>query len=235
MKKLRKNGDFQLFDNVYLFNNLWGEQNGAGVQSSWVTSYEKTHNCITWNTSWDWSNDESSIKSYASIVYGWHWGWKLRESEFPIRVEDIREIRTSWEFNVKEKRNGNLNVTYDLWFSNTTIANENPDGELMIWIHKTGAVPPIGTVITEMEISGATWKLWKGLHPEHNWPVFSFIRKENVNEVRFDINEFIKELRNNEGFSIKYLLSVQSGIEVLSGSGTLETKKSCIEIMKRDI
>lgn len=233
MKKLYANGEYQLFDNVYLFNNLWGEKKGTGAQSSRVTSYDAAQNRIAWITEWDWSNDEPSIKSYASIVYGWHWGWKLSDSTLPIRLEDIREIRTSWEFNVTENRNGNLNVTYDLWFSNEKITNQNPDGELMIWIHKTGTVPPIGTLMTEMEISGAAWELWKGPHPAHNWPVYSFIRKENANEVHFNINEFIDELRTNEGFSLKYLLSVQSGIEVLSGSGILETTKYCVEITKR--
>lgn len=233
MKKLCNNGDFLVLDKAYLHNNLWGEKKGIGTQCSWVESFDKKKNNILWKTNWNWSANESLIKSYASIVYGWHWGWKVNNVELPMKIEEIKEIKTSWEFDIEEKNQGNVNITYDIWFSNRIITEENPDGELMIWLYKNGEVPPIGQIKREIEIFETKWELWEGLHPEHNWPVFSFIRKENIEKVNFDISFFIDELKKDKCFNFMYLLSIQSGIEVLSGSGNLETREYTIEIKRK--
>ena len=227
MKKLCSNGDFTILDKIYLFNNLWGEKSGSGSQCSWVETFDENEKDISWNSNWDWYENDLLIKSYVSIVYGWHWGWKVRDIALPAEIAELKQIKTNWEFDIREERKGNINITYDIWLSNKKINNENPDEEIMIWIYKNGNVPAIGKKKEDLEIMQIEWELWEGLHPENNWPVFSFITKENMNIVEFDILSFMKEIKNLRS---KYLLSVQSGIEVLSGKGNFETKKYNIMI-----
>jgi len=228
MKKICRNGEIIILDKVYLHNNLWGEKSGSGNQCSWIESY--TNKNIKWKTSWEWKNSINLIKSFASIVYGWHfpWGWKIKNTKLPIQINDIKRINTSWKYDLLETNDGILTVTYDIWLSNRIIDNENPDGEIMIWLYKKGKVPPIGKKQKEVKIQNSVWELWVGLHPEFQWPVFSFIKKENTTEIKMDIHQFINEIQHYDNNSFTYLLGIQSGIEVLSGKGTLSTTEYLI-------
>ncbi len=230
MKKICRNGDTIVIDKLYLHNNLWGESTGSGTQCSWIGPNTDNTESLKWKTSWNWKGSKTSIKSFASIVYGWHWGWKIRDNKLPIEIKDIKKIETSWKFELFQIAEGNLNITYDIWLSNRIIENENPDGEIMIWLYKKGKVPPIGKRQKKLIIQGSIWELWVGLHPEFKWPVFSFIRKENTTEVKMDIHQFIKEIQNNSKDSFAYLTGIQSGIEVLSGSGTFSTLDYLLEL-----
>ncbi|WP_321991751.1 GH12 family glycosyl hydrolase domain-containing protein [Marispirochaeta aestuarii] len=227
MRKLCNNGDFKILDKSYLYNNLWGEKSGSGKQCSWVETFDENEKDISWKSNWDWYDNDLMIKSYASIVYGWHWGWKVKDIELPAEINKLKEIKTNWDFDIREERKGNINITYDIWLSNKKIDKENPDEEIMVWVYKNGDVPPIGKKKNDIEIIEIGWELWEGLHPVNYWPVYSFITKANMNIVEFDVLSFIKEIKNLKS---KYLLSVQSGIEVLSGKGNLETKKYNIMI-----
>ena len=53
----------------------------------------------TWTSK---AGKENSVKSYASTVLGWHWGWKADKAatELPVRVGDRKPVKTSWEFSV---------------------------------------------------------------------------------------------------------------------------------------
>lgn len=230
MQKICGNGEIVILDNVYLHNNLWGEDNGSGTQCSWIESDTSDAKSIKWKTSWKWEKSTNLIKSFASIVYGWHWGWKIKNSKLPVQIMEIKKIYTSWKFELLEANNGNLNITYDIWLSNSIIENKNPDGEIMIWLYKKGRVPPIGKKQKELVIQKTVWELWIGLHPESKWPVFSFIRKENTTEVEMEILQFISEIQHYDNYRFKYLLGIQSGIEVLSGNGTLSTTEYSIEL-----
>ena len=232
MHKICQNGEIVLLDNAYLHNNLWGEESGSGAQCCWIEAFSENTKCINWKTSWEWEEANNSIKSFASIVHGWHFGWKNSNTEFPIKIDNMQKIDSFWKFELKENIEGNLNITYDMWFSNRQIDSENPDGEIMIWLYKKGNVPPIGKKVKEIEVGGIIWDLWIGLHPQFSWPVFSFIKQKNTTEAKLELHKFITEICRNENYNFTYLLGIQSGIEVLSGAGTFSTTEYFIEIEK---
>ncbi|WP_406441185.1 hypothetical protein OHB00_36245 [Streptomyces sp. NBC_00631] len=76
----------------YLNDNLWGQDKGTGTQCVWDNS--RSASTISWGTSHTWANNnkgsDSDVKSYASTVLGWHWGWKPDKAStgLPIRVGD---------------------------------------------------------------------------------------------------------------------------------------------------
>ena len=41
---------------------------------------------ISWGTSWTWAGTTNQVKSYASIVLGWQWGWRLGNTGLPVQL-----------------------------------------------------------------------------------------------------------------------------------------------------
>lgn len=215
----------------YISNNLWGSKNEFGYQ--YIKSNNNDENNISWITKWNWRKSKETIKSYASVVLGWHWGWKNKNTELPINIGSITNIKSEWDFKLEQKTEGKVNVCYDLWLSNKLmLENEDPTDEIMIWLYKTEAITPIGKFIKKVNIEGVYWDLWIGLHPSTKWTVHSYIRNENTESQLLDINDFIKYSTQNKEFKSNNLMSIESGIEVFEGKGSLRTKKYCIEIYK---
>jgi hypothetical protein len=91
--------------------------------------------------------------SYAAAVWGWHWGWKIANTGLPIQLTSLRNIRSAWSFNLSHTILGGTNVTYDIWLSeNPHLDEENPTGEVMVWLYNTGDISPIGSKQTYVTI-----------------------------------------------------------------------------------
>ncbi len=222
MKRICKNGAFLIQGKYYLYNNLWGANTGSGSQCLWKSPSNQSH--IAWGTSWNWTGQRDTIKSYASVVWGWHWGWKVAETGLPIQLVSLRSLRTAWSFNLTHTRLGGTNVTYDIWLSrNPALGDKNPTGEVMIWLYNTGNIRPIGSRQTSTIIEGTEWDLWEGPHPVSAWPVYSFIRTVNTKTQKLDLTNFFQYLILAGLSSSVYLLSVEAGAEVFTGEGRLDT------------
>ncbi|HCT75696.1 MAG TPA: endo-1,4-beta-glucanase, partial [Micromonosporaceae bacterium] len=96
----------------WINNNVWGQDSGSGWQCIW-DSYT-SGNTIGWGTSYGWLGQSNSVKSYASSVLGWHWGWKVSNTGLPVRLSANRSVNTGWNFSVQHS-GGSMNVAYDLW------------------------------------------------------------------------------------------------------------------------
>ena len=222
MNKLCENYAYLIQNRYYLFNNLWGADTGNGSQCTWPAASEVCP--LAWSTQWNWSGSAHTIKSYAAMVWGWHWGWKVADCGLPVQLASLQRLRSTWEFNLTHTVPGGTNVTYDIWLSSNPHAdNENPTGEVMIWLYQTGDITPIGSEVDRVTIEGVKWHLWKGPHPVSGWPVYSFVRVENTGSQTLDLMNFFQHL-TDFGLNLKdYLLGVQTGPEVFSGEGTLQT------------
>jgi hypothetical protein len=209
----------------YVNNNLWGRDAGNGWQCSW-DSYQ-SGNTIGWGTNWDWTSkspaQDNSVKSYASSVLGWHWGWKTTGTQLPTQLSARKAVRTDWSFNVRHNRPGTMNVAYDLWLHDKANPDwpDNPTDEVMIWLYRTGGAGPVGSKVATLNIGGATWDLYQG---DIGWKVHSFIRTSNTTSASLDLSQFTRALENRGSLSSnKYLSSVQAGTEVFHGAGQLDT------------
>jgi hypothetical protein len=205
-------------------NNLWGQKSGSGWQCIWDTY--TSGSTIGWGTSWSWSAEKrASVKSYASTVLGWHWGWKLANTGLPVQLSANRNVNTAWDFNVTERGGTNtMNIAYDLWLhtiSNPTWSN-NPSDEVMIWLYRSGGAGPLGTYQTTVTIAGTSWDLYQG---NIGWNVFSFVRKSNTTSADLNLRDFLNYLVAHKGMSnAKYLTGIQAGAEVFHGAGQLDTR-----------
>lgn len=229
MRSIEKHGEYLIHDRFFLFNNLWGAETGTGTQSVWE---ETEHGpSVAWGTSWDWNGSLETIKSYAAVVLGWHWGWRVSGAGLPIRLASMRSARTRWAFKLNQETPGKYNVSYDCWFSdNPRHDQENPTGEVMIWLAYTENVTPIGSPKIRVTIGGTEWELWQGPHPVSGWPVYSFLRTTQTDAESLDLKDFFQYLTRHGLSSLDYLLSVEAGIEVFAGAGRLETSVYTLEI-----
>lgn len=204
----------------WINNNVWGQDSGSGWQCIW-DSYT-SGNTIGWGTSYGWSGQSNSVKSYASSVLGWHWGWKVSNTGLPVRLSANRSVNTGWNFNVRHS-GGAMNVAYDLWLhtiSNPSY-NNNPSDEVMIWLYRAGGAGPVGTRQATVNIAGTNWDLYRG---NIGWNVYSFVRTSNTTSATLNMRDFLNHLVSRGWMSnTKYLTSVQSGTEIFTGTGQVDT------------
>ncbi|WP_146238326.1 hypothetical protein [Streptomyces sp. Act143] len=70
----------------YVNNSLWNEGKHTGTQCVWSNS--RSGATISWGTSQSLANSatgkDHDVKSYASTVLGWHWGWETERRLRPV-------------------------------------------------------------------------------------------------------------------------------------------------------
>lgn len=220
------NFDQNVHGKYYLFNNLWGadENDVSGEQCLW-------HNCLVgdligWGTNWSWPNT-SGVKSYTSVVLGWHWGWIVPQAEtgLPVRLDSATGLTCGWSFDVVNADGAAFTAAYDLWTHTTPDpGNVSPSDEIMIWVYHQGAVGPIGSRQATVTLAGTQWDLYRGAGGA-TWEVFSYVRSSNTTTSVMDLTDFTDDLVGRGWIeSSKYLVSVEAGPEVSGGSGELTTR-----------
>lgn len=222
------NGDSITMGKYWLNSNLWGASSGTGSQC--ISSTSQNGDTIAWSTNWNWSGSSNSVKSYDSSVLGWHWGWKLSNTGLPVQLSANTNVNTSWSFNLNQTTAGGQDVAYDIWIStDPNLGNANPTDEVMIWLDHTGSIQPVGSQQTTTSIDGASWNLWEG--NASGWTVHSFVRTATTTSASLNLSDFFNYLITSRGLSSsKYLLSVESGTEVFTGAGTLNTTAYSVTI-----
>lgn len=210
-------------------NNVWGKADGTGSQCVWENGLSGDN--LSWGTRWTWAGDNTKVKSYASAVLGWHWGWKVPTGTgLPVQLSAGKAVTTNWNFQVTQTTGNVMNVAYDLWLHD--IANpdwqNNPTDEVMVWLYKSGGAGPVGTKQATVTIAGTTWDLYRG---NIGWEVYSFVRTSNTSAAALDLTGFTDDLVARGWLAkTKYLSSVQAGTEIFTGSGRLDTTAYSVKI-----
>jgi xyloglucan-specific endo-beta-1,4-glucanase len=210
-----------------LSNNLWGASTGRGSQCLWAEP-----GSIAWGTEWSWEGNADTVKSYVACTLGWHWGWPLPGGPLPAALASLAAVRSEWRFGLTAAPGSRLNVTYDAWLADVEDpADGNPTDEVMIWLRREGGATPIGRRRDDVEVEGAAWELWSGPHPERGWTVHSFVRTEPAVDARLDLLRFFEAVRPDMPKAI-YLVGIEAGTEVFTGTGRLETTRFTIDFVR---
>ncbi|MGW0735252.1 GH12 family glycosyl hydrolase domain-containing protein [Streptomyces sp. NPDC002851] len=213
----------------YVNNNLWGQDSGTGTQCVWDTAHDG--DTIGWGTEYSWSGTDNDVKSFASSVLGWHWGWKVDQAstELPVKVGDHKDVNTSWDFDVSADP-GTMNVAYDLWLHTKSDVDwqDQPSDEVMVWLNRQGGAGPLGEKVATVSLGGASWDLYEG---DIGWKVHSFVRTENTTSTALDLDDFLAELvRRGLLSDAKYLTGVEAGTEVFKGTGRVDTGAYSVDV-----
>ena len=205
----------------WINNNQWGASGGSGTQSIWSTC--TSGNTIGWGTDWNWSGGTSQVKSYASAVLGWQWGWKVSGTGLPVQLSSGKNITCGWTYRVQTGQT--IDVSYDMFVHTQSNAgtNDDPTDEIMVWLDRSGGAAPIGGTTATVTIAGTNWELHEGSNGR--WMVHSYVRTTPTDTgATLNLMDFMKDLTSNRGLSSsKYLSSIQAGTEVFLGTGRLDT------------
>jgi len=214
-----------------LYNNIWGS--GAGSQCVWDNSADG--GTISWGTGYTWANNakgtDADVKSYASTVLGWHWGWKVDKAKtgLPVRIGDRKKTTVSWEFSLPAAP-GTMNVAHDLWLHSKSTADwqDQPTDEVMIWLNRQDGAGPLGTKYGSVSLGGAMWDIYQG---DIGWKVYSFVRRTNTTRATLNLDDFTQALvRRKLLTNDKYISGIESGTEVFRGAGRLDTTSYAVTI-----
>ena len=214
---------------------------GYMIQNNVWNSSAQGDQCIT--AHWDGESDDvafvvrpdPSIRSddgvpasYASVVYGWHFGSFSSGYPEARQLGDIETAPSSWIYSVPGS--GTYNVAYDLWLHPTNPNPGNPGGglELMIWVSYIGA-SPIGTSMGSVELGNARWDVWVGTNA--SWDVVTFRRVGPPIDI--DLKEFIDRVPEVSSVALDdswYLLGVQAGFEIWDGRNSFTTQSFRVDV-----
>lgn len=206
----------------WINNNQWGADGLSGQQC--IQSTCQTGDLVGWNTDWSWNGGSGGVISFASLVFGWQWGWKVNNTGLPVQISSNSNVTCGWNFTVSQT--GIINVAYDTFLHTTSSpgSNDDPTDEVMVWLYRANGAGPIGSRSTTVNIAGTDWDLYdgRGVHPE--WNVMSYVRTTNATTAILNLSDFMRDLVQRGWLSgSKYLSTVQAGTEVSSGSGELQT------------
>jgi hypothetical protein len=211
-------------------NNWWGADNGNGQTCIWSNC--STGDLVGWGQSFNWNGDASAVKTYASLVFGWQWGWQTGSggqrlvTSLPLQLSSSKAVNCGWDFNVTQTGTITMNVAYDLFVHTVSNAgtNDDPTDEIMIWLYRANGAAPIGTKQNgALSAGGGTFDLYHGSNTR--WKVHSYVRQTNANTAVLNMMDFMHDLASRGLVAnTKYLSSVQAGSEIFSGQGQVQTK-----------
>lgn len=173
-----------------LNNDVWGS--GAGPQTIWANS----------GTNWGvWSNQPNTggVKSYP------HSGKSIGPS-----LSSLHTLVSN--FNVSVPGSGAYETAYDIWASGFSF-------EIMLWMNKTGAVGPIGSLQTTATVGGFSWNVYRGSNGSNQ--VFSFLNRGSSTSGNVDILAVLRWIQSRGWYGNVTVTEVQFGFEITSASGGL--------------
>lgn len=174
-----------------LYNDVWGS--GAGTQTIWANSYSN------WGVHADHPNT-GGVKSYPNA-----------SKSINQKISSLKSVTSN--FNVTVPSSGAYETAYDIW------ADNNAD-EIMLWMNKTGAVGPLGSLQTTATVGGHTWDVYKGSNGSN--AVFSFLRHGNTNSGSVDVKAVLTWIESQGWIGDATLGNVQFGYEITSSAGGLD-------------
>jgi hypothetical protein len=172
-----------------LYNDVWG--GGHGPQTIWANSYSN------WGVSSDQPNT-GGVKSFPNAT-----------RPVGTAIGSLHTVRSS--FNVSVPGSGAYESAYDIWAGNNAY-------EIMLWMNKTGAVGPLGSLQTSATVGGSTWNVYSGSNGAN--AVYSFVRTGNQSSGTVDILAVLNWIRGRGWFGNVVLNEVQFGFEITSTNNT---------------
>jgi xyloglucan-specific endo-beta-1,4-glucanase len=204
-------------------NNPYGDEssttNGACVEQLSISG----KNNVSWYTQWTQSESNNySVYSYPEIIFP---GGSV-SSGLPAQLSAIKSIPSTWKYTLTNSVSNGYDVAYDLWVNTSKTGSDTPT-EVMIWTNASFAQDGIN--VGTYTAGGVTYTLYQTLPAEYSWtnhPVYSFCANTQLTSFGADLHGFLWHLVD-AGYisSSQYLTSVDAGIEVRNGTGSMTTSE----------
>ncbi|HSA99572.1 MAG TPA: hypothetical protein VLE49_02900 [Anaerolineales bacterium] len=190
--------------NYVIMNNRWGT---SATQCINVTTngFQIVRQDGTGNLS-------GAPVSYPAIYIGCHYGNCSPSTNLPMQISRINSAQTSVSLSFPSS--GTYDAAYDIWLNADTNVSGVQDTEIMIWLHHTGSIQPVGSNTgTTVNLAGRSWAVWVGNNGQNN--VVSYVGS-GISSFSADIKPFLLDaITRGSGFGTTswYLTSMQMGFE----------------------
>jgi hypothetical protein len=178
---------------------------------------------FTYTTGGSFQAPNNGPGSFPAVISGWGPGHDGIQFYGPYKggkqIGQLTSVKSTWSFTMGSSGN----AAYDVWFSNSSAAPPVPGIELMIWIGNTGK-NPLGSVASPgTAVSGRT--PYVGTNGTGESVVSYWVASPGTTSVsNFDLMPYFQDAASHGYAGLKtasYLLGVQTGFEVYSGSWSI--------------
>jgi Glycosyl hydrolase family 12/Cellulose binding domain len=187
-----------------VMNNRWGSSQPQCINVT-STGFSIIQQDGTGNTS-------GAPVSYPAVYLGCHYSNCSPGSPLPARIGSISSANTS--ISNSYPSSGTYDAAYDIWLNADTNVSGVQDTEIMIWLHHTGVIQPVGSNTGQtVNIAGRSWQVWTGNNGQNN--VVSYVQS-GITSLSFNAMDFIRDTLNRGsqyGNTNWYLTSMQAGFE----------------------
>jgi hypothetical protein len=219
-------GKFFYSGDTAVENNIWGAKRASFsdyFQCVGIGTLPDGSTAARWK--WDWKNEGGTgVKAYPEIIYGWKPGTKRTNTDLPIRVGDIKEMKL--EVDIISSGTGQYNTLIDVWVTNTknpTVWGSPPlTREIMIW--KGNYLRCNQLCGTGVVLGGKHWRMSHTDVPG-SWQRVYFYDEEDAGNV-YNIKDFLDYMKQSGQLSDdEYISSIEIGNEIWDGAGETTVNK----------
>lgn len=214
-----------------LHNNLWGKSRIPEANPQ-LCSFQN-ENGIGWK--WQMPENARGVIGYPAIQYGsgpWHVTKKTHG--FPVMLDSIQHLTADYDAQMWVKGR-KYNLAFDLWLSLDYYSRpETVTTEIMVW-EEYHDFRSFGSKVDQISTPFGDYDVMKGYLKNdefgQDWAYFAFIRKEQRNAGKVDLQYLLRYLIENHNVdSSQYLTSVEFGNEIGNSSGFTWIKEFSLEL-----
>ena len=149
--------------------------------------------------------------------------WATSDTDnLPIQVSQISGIETSFTWSGTTSA---FTAGYNVWLANsppTSTYFDGIDGFVDIWVHDPRDYQPPGDDQGDADIAGVLWDVWVGPRGDgpdgyNPAPVVTFVAREDIPSMTFDIRDFISHAEAYGIDSAMYVTDIHFGFEIWNG------------------
>jgi cellulose 1,4-beta-cellobiosidase len=201
-------------------NNEWGSSQLECITTSGEPGFQVQTSQIT-NTTY------GPPGAYPSIYAGCHWGYCTAGGlgARALRIGSLTRGRVTTSFSASLPRDGDYDVSYDIWLNKRPAAAGQPNGtEVMVWLDHNGPVQPQGSIAArDVAIGRHAYDIWYTRSTAAAGGTVSFEMTSPVTTVSsLDLDQLIQEaVHRGYASPLWYLIDVEAGFEIWRGGSGL--------------
>src|SRR6187399_1118232 len=222
-------------DSYDLLNNAFAEDKATEPHGQCLIERQVDGNA-QYGWSWAWPGFDPLGFGYPEIVFGQKpWDASSTDPRLPVRVSDVTAMTLRYQ--TETTATGKHNLSPALWI--TSAADADPltiVAEVAVWLDWAEGTEPIGTPAGKVTIDGVEYDFWQELnHGDRGdgtgWNLYYFKGGTPRAEGTLDFQALLAHMQSTGDVQPSdYLISLEFGAELKSGSGTTWISDFSVEL-----
>jgi hypothetical protein len=192
--------------------------------------------CAGFSATFSGLNGGNTTQAFPSLVYGWQAGSFYGGYRAAKTLSSITSANSTWTYSAPG--GGNYDVAWDIWLGpSATATSTNGMVELMVWNAWNGVMPASSGAAKTATVAGATWNVFSQPNMSSGGATWKYLAyqataSKGSGTATYDLNKFFQDaITQGVGLtSGSYLLSIQAGAELYTGSGTFSTSSYTVTV-----